>query len=74
MRALEFRLKQAQQPLTDAWQNLPIARRHSTLLGISFRPLQAESFGLNKRDTLQCAACLSISTHSSGSLLESDGA
>jgi len=53
MRALEFRLKQAIQPLTDAWQNLPIARRHSTLLGISFRPLQAESFGLNKRETLR---------------------
>ena len=53
MSALEFRLKRAQQPLTNAWQKLPIAPRRSTLLGISFRPLQAESFGLNKRDTLQ---------------------
>ena len=53
MRALEFRLNQPIQPLTDAWQSLPIARRHSTLVGISFRPLQAESFGLNKRDTLR---------------------
>jgi len=49
----EFQLKQALQPLTDAWQNLPIAPRHSTLLGISFRPLQAASFGLNERETLQ---------------------
>lgn len=53
MRLLEFRLKQAVQPLTDAWQNLPIAPRHSTLLGISFRPLQAASFGLNEHETLQ---------------------
>ena len=35
------------QPLTDAWQHLPIAPRRSTLLGISFRPLQAAAFGLD---------------------------
>ena len=49
----EFQLKQAVQPLTNAWQTLSIAPRHSTLLGISFRPLQADSFGLNERETLQ---------------------
>jgi hypothetical protein len=49
----EFRLKQAAQPLTDAWQRLPVARRGSTRLGISFRPLQAAAFGLDVRLTLQ---------------------
>ena len=53
MRLLEFRLKQAVQPLTDAWQRLPVARRGSTRLGISFRPLQAAAFGLEVRPTLQ---------------------
>jgi hypothetical protein len=51
--ALEFRLKQAEQPLTDAWQRLPVAPRRSTLLGISFRPLQAAAFGLKPRETLR---------------------
>lgn len=49
----EFRLKQAAQPLTNAWQQLPIAPRRSTLLGISFRPLQAAKFGLDERATLR---------------------
>ncbi len=49
----EFRLKPALQPLTDAWQRLPVAPRGSTLLGISFRPLQAAAFGLDARATLQ---------------------
>ncbi len=49
---LEFRLKQAAQPLTDVWQRLPIAPRQSTLLGISFRPLQAAALGLDAQATL----------------------
>ncbi|GHO57301.1 beta-galactosidase [Ktedonobacter robiniae] len=49
----EFRLKQATQPLTDAWQRLPIEPRHSTLLGISFRLPQIAAFGLDARSTLQ---------------------
>jgi hypothetical protein len=53
MRALEFRLTKAIQPLTDAWQRIPIEPRRSTLLGISFRPLQADVFGLDGRATLQ---------------------
>ena len=47
MRAPEFQLKRAAQPLTGAWRELPVARRGSTLLGISFRPLQAAAFGLD---------------------------
>jgi hypothetical protein len=53
MQLLEFRLKSAAQPLTGAWQQLPLARRGSTRLGISFRPLQAAAFGLEMRPTLQ---------------------
>jgi hypothetical protein len=50
---LEFRLETAVQPLTGAWQNLPIQPRGDTRLGISFRPLQAAAFGLDGRATLQ---------------------
>jgi hypothetical protein len=50
--APEIRLRRAAQPLTDAWQHLPIEPRRSTLLGISFRPLQIAAFGLDARTTL----------------------
>ena len=50
---VEFRLKRATQPLTDAWQHLPIVPRRSTLLGISFRSPQIAVLGLNARATLQ---------------------
>lgn len=49
----EVRLKQATQPLTDAWQHLPIEARRSTLLGISFRPPQVAALGLDVQSTLQ---------------------
>lgn len=51
--ALEVRLKQATQPLTDAWQHLPVEPNRSTLLGISFRSPQIEMLGLDARTTLQ---------------------
>lgn len=51
--ALEVRLKRATQPLTDAWRHLPIESRHSTLLGISFRPPQIDALGLDARATLR---------------------
>ncbi len=53
MGLLEFRLKQAVQPLTGAWQDVAVRRRGGTFLGISFRPLQAAAFGLEVRPTLQ---------------------
>ncbi len=53
MSGLEFRFTQAERPLTDAWQRVPVAPRGDTLLGISFRPLQAAAFGLDLRPTLQ---------------------
>ncbi|MEO6889025.1 MAG: beta-galactosidase [Ktedonobacteraceae bacterium] len=46
-------MKQAKQPLTDAWQHLPIEPHGSTQLGISFRPPQAATFRLDARTTLQ---------------------
>src|SRR6266849_3882340 len=51
--ALEVRLKEATQPLTDAWQHLPVEPRRSTLLGISFRSPQVAALGLDARTTLQ---------------------
>jgi hypothetical protein len=51
--ALEIRLKQATQPLTDTWQHLSIEPRRSTLLGISFRSPQLDVLGLDARTTLQ---------------------
>lgn len=50
---MEFRLKQPVQPLTDAWQRLPVEPRGSTLIGISFRPPQIDALGLDARTTLQ---------------------
>jgi hypothetical protein len=52
MKLLEFRLEKAAQPLTDAWKRLPIARRGTTRLGISFRPLQSTALGLDARVAL----------------------
>src|SRR6266852_2541905 len=51
--ALEVRLKRATQPLTDAWQHLPVEPRRSTLLGISFRSPQVAALGLDAQTTLQ---------------------
>ena len=48
----EVRIEQALRPLTDEWRRIPVAPRGSTLLGISFRPLQAEALGLDARTTL----------------------
>jgi hypothetical protein len=52
MMLLEFRLKHAAQPLTGTWQQIPIVPSGSTLLGISFRPLQAAALGLDVHTTL----------------------
>jgi hypothetical protein len=40
------RVTRAARPLTDAWRRVPVTPRGQTQLGISFRPLQAEDFGL----------------------------
>ncbi len=53
MRVSEFRLEKPAQPLTNAWQHVTVIPRGSTLLGISFRPPQVASFGLDERTTLR---------------------
>lgn len=49
----EMRIRQAAQPLTDAWQEVPIESRRGALLGISFRPPQVDALGLDARATLR---------------------
>jgi len=49
----EVRVARAMRPLTDRWQRTPVAPRGATLLGLSFRPLQAEALGLDAHATLQ---------------------
>jgi hypothetical protein len=48
----EARVRRAARPLTDEWRHIPIAPRGSTLLGVSFRPLQTDALGLDARTTL----------------------
>jgi hypothetical protein len=47
-----LRIARAERPLTDRWRTTPVETRGATRLGISFRPLQAEGFGLEPRATL----------------------
>lgn len=49
----ELRLKQRERPLTDRWRTVPVPPGRSTMLGISFRPRQAESFGLDPAPALR---------------------
>jgi hypothetical protein len=48
----EARVRRAIRPLTDHWRHIPVAPRGSTLLGLSFRPLQADALGLDAQATL----------------------
>ncbi|MDP9246626.1 MAG: hypothetical protein M3O95_00815, partial [Candidatus Dormibacteraeota bacterium] len=48
-----FRLTRSERRLTDRWRRVAVEPRGSALLGISFRPLQAEALGLDARTTLQ---------------------
>jgi len=43
----ELRVARPSRPLTSEWSRLPVEPAGSTLLGISFRPLQAREFGLD---------------------------
>lgn len=51
--ASELRLSTPARRLTDEWRNTPLVPRGDTKLGISFRPLQAESLGLDPAATLK---------------------
>jgi Beta-galactosidase len=50
--ASELRLRRARQPLSDGWAGVPVEPRGPARLGLSFRPRQAESFGLDPRAAL----------------------
>jgi hypothetical protein len=43
----ELRVARPSRPVTSQWSRLPVEPAGSTLLGISFRPLQAREFGLD---------------------------
>jgi hypothetical protein len=49
----EVRVKRAARALTDRWRQIPVEPRGTAPLGISFRPLQAETFGLDPADALK---------------------
>jgi Beta-galactosidase len=42
-----LRLQRPARPLTERWRRVPVEPRGATELGISFRPRQAEAFGLD---------------------------
>ncbi|HZC40092.1 MAG TPA: beta-galactosidase, partial [Streptosporangiaceae bacterium] len=48
----ELRVRRCQRPLTGRWQQVPVEPRGRAQLGISFRPLQAQSLGLDPREAL----------------------
>jgi hypothetical protein len=48
-----LRFARPAQPLTNAWKEISVTPRGSTLLGLTFRPLQATALGLERRATLQ---------------------
>jgi hypothetical protein len=49
----EVSVEPAARPASDRWQEMAVAPRGQTLLGFSFRPVQAEEFGLDPDETLQ---------------------
>ena len=51
--ASEFRVARSQQRYTERWRRVPVEPGGRALLGISFRPRQAEAFGLDPRDSLK---------------------
>jgi hypothetical protein len=49
---LNLRLARPEQTVDDGWRRLPVQPRGDCRLGISFRPRQAEAFGLDGHSTL----------------------
>jgi glycosyl hydrolase family 42 (putative beta-galactosidase) len=50
---VELKIRRAQRPLTGRWAAEPVEPAGQTLLGLSFRPLQAEALGLDPRESLK---------------------
>jgi hypothetical protein len=51
--AVEVRVRRSTQPLSDAWRNAPIEPRAATALGVSFRPRQIATLGLDVESTFR---------------------
>ncbi|HVX46196.1 MAG TPA: hypothetical protein VHC49_20055 [Mycobacteriales bacterium] len=51
--ASEVRIARSSRLPSEEWQRTPVEPRRATALGISFRPLQAESFGLAADSALE---------------------
>jgi glycosyl hydrolase family 42 (putative beta-galactosidase) len=49
---MSLRITPATRPLTDRWMHVAIEPRGATRTGVSFRPLQAETMGLDPRAAL----------------------
>ena len=50
--ASEFRVARSRRRHSGRWRQVPVEHRSPALLGISFRPRQAEAFGLDPRESL----------------------
>lgn len=50
---MELKIRRAERQLTERWAELAVEPPGPTLLGLSFRPLQAEALGLSPRESLQ---------------------
>jgi Beta-galactosidase len=53
-----IRLRRSIQPINERWAKVPVEPAHSTRLGFSFRPRQAEAFGLDPMATLDALLAL----------------
>jgi hypothetical protein len=51
--ALEVRIRRSRQPLSDAWRSAAVEPRGSTDLGVSFRPPQIDTLGLDLKSTFR---------------------
>lgn len=51
--ASELRIKRPARPLTERWRTVPVASSAGTMLGLSFRPVQAKAFGLDPAEALR---------------------
>jgi len=50
---MDLRIRRARQPLTDAWRTAPVEPRGPTRLGVSFRPPQIATLGLELESTFE---------------------
>lgn len=54
----ELRWRKTYQSPSESWRRIPVRSRHGCLLGVSYRPLQAEALGLEPEEVLRRAVGL----------------